>query len=197
MDENKKIELLCDHYKDTFTHIKDALKLRDKLFAVMLFLVTLFLFQLYSPKSFGDSISSLISAQLSVQNKIDLAFLSTLIWFILLVISIRYYQTVVFIERQYDYIHSLEDTISVYFDKKAFTREGSSYLSNYPKFSKWTFFLYTIFYPLCLLFVVTVKLINELTLVQSFSLLQILNATFYLLILVSSVLYLILVHLKK
>lgn len=197
MNEDKKIELLCDHYKDTFTHIKDAIKQRDRLFTIVLFLVTIFLFQLYSPKDFGDSVSSLISAQLSVQSKIDLAFISTLLWFILLVISIKYYQTVVFIERQYDYIHSLEELISNYFDKKAFTREGISYLSNYPKFSNWTFFLYTIFYPVCLVFVITIKIINEFSLAQSFSLLQIINAILYLSILISSVLYLFLVHLKK
>jgi len=141
MDENKKIELLCDHYKDTFTHIKEALKLRDKLFIGVLFLVAIFLFQLYSPKDYGDSISTLISTQLSTKNNIDLEFISTLLWFILLATSIKYYQTVVFIERQYDYIHSLEELISSSFDKKAFTREGGSYLSNYPKFSGLSFYI--------------------------------------------------------
>jgi hypothetical protein len=197
MDENKKIELLCGHYKDTSTYIKDALKLRDKLFICVLFLVTIFLFQLYSPKDYGDSISTIISSQLSTKSNIDLEFISTLLWFILLAASIKYYQTVVFIERQYDYIHSLEEVISSYFDKKAFTREGSSYLSNYPKFSDWTFFLYTIFYPLCLIFVLTVKIINEYSLSPSCTFLHIINTIFYLSILVSSILYLFLVHFKK
>lgn len=197
MDENKKIELLCDHYKDTFTHIKDALKLRDKLFICVLILVAIFLFQMYSPNDYGNSISRIISSLLSTSNGIELAFVSTLLWFILLAASIKYYQTVVFIERQYGYIHSLEEIISSYFDDKAFTREGKTYLSNYPKFSNWVFFLYTVFFPLCLIFIVTVKIINEFSSSESISLLFIVNAIFCLSIIVTTVLYLFLVHSKK
>jgi hypothetical protein len=197
MTEENKIELLCDHYKDTFSHIKDAIKQRDHLFSFVVLLIVIFLFQLYSPNDFGESISALISAQLGITNKIDLTFLSSLIWFLLLASSIKYYQTVVFIERQYNYLHSLEDYINPFFDGKAFTREGKSYLNNYPKFSHWSSFLYTMFYPFSLIIILSIKLISEFRFAVCVNSLLIVNSILFLGILISTVLYLFLLHLKK
>ena len=197
MNDEKKIELLCDHYKDTFSHIKDALKQRDRFFLFVVLLIVLFLFQLYSPKDFGESISALISAQMGVSNKIDLTFLSSLIWFLLLASSIKYYQTVVFIERQYKYLHSLEDYISPFFDGKAFTREGKSYLTNYPKFSHWSSFLYTFFYPVLLIIILLIKLVSEYRIAACVNIFIIANSILFLGVLISTILYLLLLHSKK
>jgi hypothetical protein len=197
MNDETKIELLCDHYKDTFSHIKDALKQRDRFFLFVVFLIVLFLFQMYSPKEFGESVSVLISAKMNISNKIDLAFLSSLIWFLLLAFSIKYYQTVVFIERQYKYIHSLEDYINPFFDGKAFTREGKSYLTNYPKFSHWSNFLYTLFYPILLIIILLIKLISEFKIAGYIDFILIVNTILFLGIFISTFLYLLLLHFKK
>jgi len=197
MNDDKKIELLCDHYKDTFLHIKDALKQRDRFFLFVVLLIVLFLFQLYSPKNFGESLSALISSQIGISNKIDLTFVSSLLWFLLLASSIKYYQTVVFIERQYKYLHSLEDYINPFFDGKAFIREGRSYLSNYPIFSHWSSFLYTWFYPVLLIIILLIKLVSEFRTAGYVNFLIITNSILFLGILISTVLYLFLLHFKK
>lgn len=197
MNEEKKLDLLNDHYKDTFSNIKEYLKQRDNFFYITLIILVLFLFQLYSPKDFGDSLSSFILTKLSIQNKINLAFLNTLLWFVLLVITIKYYQILVYIERQYNYLHSLEDNISCSFDNKAFTREGKSYLDNYPMFLNLISFFYTIFYPSCFILVITIKIAYETCSFNHFELLKIINIIIYLFIFIFTGFYLHMIHKNK
>jgi len=130
--QEEKLSLLHDHYQETFAWIQDYLKLRDRLFAYVLVIITLMLFQMHSPAESGGAISELITKKLELKTPIDVAFLSSVLWFALLSLVVRYYQTVVHIERQYDYIHKIEAQLSPEYDGKAFTREGKSYLKNYP-----------------------------------------------------------------
>ncbi len=94
---DKKIELLSDHYKDTFAQLKDYLKLRDRLFALILVTITLLLFQIYSPDEAGVTIGAFIAKNLEIQNTINIAFVGSVIWFVLLGFVIRYFQTVILI----------------------------------------------------------------------------------------------------
>jgi|RhiMetdeSRZDD1v2_1073273.scaffolds.fasta_scaffold159700_2 hypothetical protein len=48
--DDTKLQILNDHYKDSFTHLRDYLKLRDWLFFLILIVMTLMSFQLYSPR---------------------------------------------------------------------------------------------------------------------------------------------------
>ena len=52
----KKFEILHDHYKDTFGHIRDYLKLRDRLFFFLLIVITLMLFQISSKEIFEKNL---------------------------------------------------------------------------------------------------------------------------------------------
>ena len=123
LNDDKKLELLNDHYKDTFVYLKETLRLRDRLFVFILVTITLLLFQLYSPSEAGTTIGAFIAKQLDVQNAVSIAFVGSVIWFALLAFVMRYFQTVIFIEIQYNYIHNVENQLSVHYDHKAFTRE--------------------------------------------------------------------------
>jgi hypothetical protein len=146
-NEDTKLETLNDHYKDTFAYIQEYRKQRDRQFFLILATITLMLFQVFSPKDAGDTIAEFVSKQLNLSRPIDFSFVSSVIWFILLGLVVRYFQIVVHIERQYDYIHKLEDQLSIVFRNGAFTREGKAYLNNYPMFSRWTAALYTAVFP--------------------------------------------------
>jgi len=197
MDEHK-LSLLHDHYKETFTHIQDYLKLRDRLFAYVLLVVTLMLFQIYSPSGSERAISELLTKKLELTTPpIDISFLASIIWFALLSLVVRYYQTVVHIERQYDYIHKLEDQISPDYDSKAFTREGKSYLKAYPLISLWVWFLYTIIFPGLLSVVVAIKIIGEIRQAEGVNVLLSVNVIIALAIFLSSLFYVLLIHFKK
>lgn len=189
LSDDKKIELLTDHYKDTFVHLTEYRKLRDRLFSLILLTITLLLFQIYSPTEAGAAIGQFIAKKLELQNAINISFIGSIIWFALLGFVIRYFQTVIHIERQYDYIHNLEEQISNHYKGKAFTREGKSYLTNYPLFSNWTHILYTIAFPLLLMVVVIIKTANEIYFSTNISFLLAFNFITALCVLISTVLY--------
>lgn len=195
--EQQKLSLLHDHYKETFNHIQDYLKLRDRLFAYVLLIVTLMLFQMYSPSGSTGAISELLTKKLELKTPIDISFLSSIIWFALLSLIVRYYQTVVHIERQYDYIHKIEDQLSPEYDRNAFTREGESYLKNYPVFSSWAWILYTIVFPVLLSVIVVVKIIGEIRQTEGLTALLSINTIIALCVLLSSLFYVLLVHFRR
>lgn len=197
LSDDKKIELLNDHYKDTFVYLKETLRLRDRLFVFILLTITLLFFQLYSPDEAGTVIEAFIKKNLELEDAISIAFVGTVIWFALLAFVMRYFQTVIFIERQYKYIHRLEDQLSSHYDDKAFTREGKSYLKNYPLFSNWAYYLYTMIFPILLIVVVVGKMINEYLFASGISFLLVFNSVIALGILISTMLYLRMVHFGK
>lgn len=197
LTEDKKLEILHDHYKDTFVHIKDYLKLRDKLLFLILLVITLMLFQIYSPQESGEAVSQLITGKLALQQPIDISFIGSILWFSLLAFVVRYFQTVVHIERQYKYIHELEEHLSSNYDSPAFTREGKSYLSGYPLFSTWTWILYTVIFPVLLLIVVFSKMYGEWCHAGDVTVLRYINTTIFFSLFISTVLYLLLIHFRK
>lgn len=106
-----KIELLYDHYKETFAIIKGSLGQRNRFFVLVFLVITLqFLFATSS-----ESISFLIITAIQAKYKIDISgqmsIIQSLLWLVLLYLTMRYYQVNVYVERQYNYIHSLEQDI--------------------------------------------------------------------------------------
>jgi hypothetical protein len=171
LSEDKKLEILNDHYKDSFNHLQEFLRTRDKLFFWVLIVITFMLYQIFLPLEAKDVIGHIITKALNLDNAVDASFMCSVIWFSLLAIVVRYFQTVVNIENQYKYIHELEDQISQCYKNKAFTREGKTYLKDYWKFSKWIKRLYVIIFPALLLIVITAKMHNEISVSSGLSIL--------------------------
>ena len=196
-DEETKLEILTDHYKDTFACIHEDRKQRDRLFNFILAVITVMLFQVYSPKDAGDAIGQFLAKKLDLVKPLDISFIGSIIWFMLLGLVIRYFQTTVHLERQYEYIHQLEDEISPQYKGRAFTREGKSYLKNYPLFSNWTWILYTFAFPALLIIIVSSKIVHELLLATRISSLLVFNIAACISIVVSTVLSFLSVHVGK
>ncbi len=192
-----KLQLLCDHYKDTFSQLREYIKQRDRLFIIILILITVMLFQTYSPKQSGEMMSQIVAQKLGLANPFDMPFLLSIIWFSLFAAVVRYFQTVVQIERQYDYIHNMEEEISSNYGNKIFTREGKSYLEKYLLFSEWASIIYTIIFPLLLIVVLVIKIYNEIPDVKNISLLPGVNLIIFFCIFASTVLYLLSVHFHR
>jgi hypothetical protein len=192
--KDQHVDLLNDHYKDTFTHLSEYRRLRDRLFALILLTITIMLFQLYSPDEAGRAIGEFVVSKLDLQTLIGISFIESIIWFILLSLVIRYFQTVILIERQYDYLHRLEEEINKNFGGVAFTREGKSYLKNYPLFSKWTHMLYTIVSPALLILVIMVKISHEIYFASGTTPLLIFDIAIAIFTLISTILYLVSIY---
>lgn len=160
--KDAKLEVLNDHYKDSFCYLQQFIKRRDWLFFLILAVISLMLFQVFSPGEASTAISQFISKRLDVSATINITFVGSVMWFGLLGLLLRYFQTLSHIERQYDYVHALEKRLNqVFADDRAFTRESKSYLTSYPLLSIWAWFLYTIIFPVLLMTIVVYKIIGE------------------------------------
>jgi len=195
--EDTFLEVLHDHYKDSFEHLLDHRRLRDRLFLLLLLTMTAMLFQVFSPVDASQTISEAVSKRLGLTKSMDASFIASIVWFALLALAIRYFQSVVLVERQYDYIHKLEEVLNPYYGGEVFTREGKAYLSGYPLFSKWASMLYTIAFPILLATLVTIKIVCEAWQAPRLSVTLGFNFAVSLLVLVSVALYLISLHAPK
>ena len=195
--DDVKIQILSEHYKDTGDVLKESIKQRDKYFSYLVCLIVVLLFELYTPSKSIIIIQQIILNKLSITETIGFDFIGSLIWFLLLSVSMRYFQFVIGIERQYSYIHNLEKQLSVEFKEKAFTREGSAYLSNYPIFLNWASFLYTMFFPALLVFIVLMKFIQEMRLFVATNVFCWIDISMIFATIISTVLYVFVLHIKK
>ena len=195
--EDIKVEVLHAHYVDTFGHIRDALAQRDRLFTYILVATTVMLLQVVAPRDTDIALGRLISEKLELADTLSLNVLGTVLWFALLGLVMRYFQAVIFIERQYAYVHILEDLLAANYSGHAFTREGKSYCTNYPLFSKWAWALYTIVFPLLLVVVLAVKLVTEYRRTPGIGWLFTFDALTFVAIGVSVGLYLVSLHGRK
>ena len=192
-----KLEILNDHYKDTFSYIRDYIRIRDSLLLMILIVVTVMLSQIFSPNETKSAISEFINAKLNLTTRIEVSFIGSVIWFGLFALIMKYFQTVVYIERQYNYIHKLEDVISKEFNGEAFTREGKSHLKDYPIFSEWSQIVYRIIFPAILTLVSLIKIIGEWVGRDRVSWLLIFYSLVCGCILISIIFYLLVVHTFK
>lgn len=192
--EESRLEQACSHYKDTYEIHQGTLRQRDILFYILLAATAAFSLQATSPEAANSALTEYIANAVGVKVSKDSRLLDSMLWFLLLGTSTRYFQLNVQIERQYEYLHELESYLNKYFPRTTvFTREGISYLGNYPLFSNWIWFLYTIAFPVLLLAAITIRIKLQLS-----STLQLTSIAFdtacYFLVGTSATLYLVRMH---
>jgi hypothetical protein len=140
MKNEKRAELLMDHYKDTFTHILYHWKVRNRLFIYILILLAVLALDAVKPKSVSNLVNQYISKTVSAKTLIhtgqsqktewlDLSVLGSLSWFVLLCLVIQYYQRSIYVDRQYRYIDNVENQICRLMGGDYVTREGKAYYS--------------------------------------------------------------------
>ncbi len=198
ISKEKKFEILYDHYKDTFIYIREYIKQRDRIF--MFLVITVFI--LFLQISFSDQ--SLTAFNKFIENEIGFnfcfskEFTSGVLWFILFSFSLKYFQINILINRQYNYLHSLENDIcSKVNDKNYIRREGREYLKNYPILSDWAHIVYTWIFPLLLVAILFVKIIMEVIAVKQVNINIFFDGFIFLIILLTVIFYLINIHSKK
>lgn len=192
--EDTKLEVLNDHYKETVSDFKKTGKSRDWNFTAVLILLGVMAFQFVSPNQSQSILTQAINGRLGINAELSINLLGSLVWLALLFAAIRYFQAVINLEKQYNYSHDLEEVLADSYNGKAFTREGKSYLKDYPIFSKWVHLVYRKLFPLLLIVALTVKIRGE-WLAQSKSALPLtLDSVIYVSLLISVVLYVYSLH---
>ncbi len=160
---DESLDILNDHYKDSFSHIRERETLRDRLFLVLIGLFGLLAFEIQFPANFGGVFGklSVAGAELNLSN-LPLPALLAASWVVTLATGLRYCQASITIERQYAYLHTLEDKISRDLgDEDIYRREGRSYEQNYLLFSEWAWFCYVILFPIIVVLATTVLIVVE------------------------------------
>lgn len=161
--ENEKLQLLHDHYKETFALIHDREQQRDRLFLVVIGLYGLLALAILFSISFNTVLKNVEVAG----TKVDLSTLPAgailgALWAFTFTITLRYCQVSIVVERQYSYLHSIEEHVSAELGGDGiYEREGRAYLENYPAFSTWAWISYAYTFPLILTLVTIALIVTE------------------------------------
>jgi hypothetical protein len=152
--------------------------------------------QVIQPAAVLQTLNSLSDKTLGTSVLFSISVLQMAIWAIVFGLLLNYFQKCVYVERQYGYIHSLEERLKTQ-DSPFPSREGSAYLEKYPLYLDWVYTFYTLVFPILIIAATTVKILVE-WIGQSYELwFQVANSILYLCILYSAVTYLIMTKGKR
>ena len=156
-----KIELLYDHYKESIKANTDMLAKRNLLFVYVCVFELLNCMMLFFPQAVNAMLSSFLKENYSIPANDLLGILPSVIWIIVTYILVRYFQSTIYVERQYPYIKSIEDEIAKETGLTCFDRESTAYLRGYPKVLDVIHFFYTWIILVQLLLINSAKIILE------------------------------------
>lgn len=196
--KDKKFEILYDHYKDTFVYLREYLKQREKFFFFLLAIIFLQFIQISFNNEVNLAINSFVEKKVGLNFNFNNLFINNALWFVLFSLCLRYFQINILINKQYEYLHSIETKICSYSGENDYiSREGNSYFKNYPIFSDWANFIYTWFFPIILIIANVLKIQRELITLNETSFASIVSLILFLAVLLNTVFYLIAIHYKK
>lgn len=176
-----------DHYKDTFEQQKGYLKERDRL-TLYLILVVAIIFLLSGNRTLLVDASSLIQEQNIGKAIVDFKIITTVLYFVFLWFTMRYYQINLTVEKTYNYIERCEAKLSSASGGLKIDRESGDYEKNYP-WLKWLVHrIYVYVFPILVIAAATISIMKECSIDDSN---RLLNIVFLSLVIVLSILYLI------
>jgi hypothetical protein len=119
------------------------------------------------PNNIYQNIQELSFGTLGININFELKVLESFNWFIIMYLTIRYYQINVNIEKNYKYIHQIENELEKKY-KLPIYREGRNYLDPYPFFLTISYWFYKYAFPIiniiCIVTKVVCNFINKLSL---------------------------------
>jgi hypothetical protein len=189
--------ILHEHYNRTFDNIQEHIRRRELLLVTLLLLVAVMLFEAAFPAEASEQLAAIVSKKLELARPLDISFMDSVLWFGMLCLLIRYCQAGVYVERQYRYIHGLEQLLNQYLGGEDITREGKAYLAGYPCFSNWAHHLYATAFPLLLAAVLVYRWESELEQCRGLCLKVGLDAVILVACLITLFLYIKALHLRR
>jgi len=141
MNDDKRAELLMDHYNTTFELILYHWKARNRLFALLLGMLAVMALDAAKPHSLAnlanhyiektfvsDSAKDVVKAGPQITEWLDFSAVGSLSWFVLLCLVIQYYQRSIHVDRQYKYVADIEERLTKLLGSDSIiTREGKAY----------------------------------------------------------------------
>ncbi len=145
-----KLNILHDHYKESFLYIRDREKQRDRLFLFIIALIGILFLEIQYAEIFPNIFKNINLESLNLNlSTIPIFVFLSITWTYLFVLILKYCQIAIGIEKQYEYLHILEKKISnVFNDKEIYSRESRAYLKKYPIFSEFAWIFYVLTFPI-------------------------------------------------
>ncbi len=154
------IEVLYDHYKDTFEQQKRYLAKRDHLTVLLLILVILLIGLIFDPNYISSKLNAVIKAQ--VDNLVfDFEFINTGLIIAFFWFSLQYYMVVLQIERMYKYLDQCEASLCAGYTEFKINREGAYYLKSYPWMKTLADRFFVLGIPIGFITLSVCKIVNE------------------------------------
>lgn len=154
------IEVLYDHYKDTFEQQKRYLAKRDHLTVLLLILAILLIGLIFDPNYISSKLNAVIKAQ--VDNLVfDFEFINTGLIIAFFWFSLQYYMVVLQIERIYKYLDQCEVSLSTGYTGFKINREGAYYLKSYPWMETLADRFFVLGIPIGFITLSVCKIVNE------------------------------------
>lgn len=163
------LEVLYDHYKETFSLSKEAQGRRNKSFVILCVLEAFSFFLLIRPEMAFELILKGINKDIETPLQLSNTIIQTLIWLLIVYVMIRYIQDMLYIERQYMYLDKLEKEISNLTATGIFSREGENYQKNYPMVLNFIDLFYKMLMPILFALINIVRIHEEWILSQESS----------------------------
>ena len=154
------IEVLYDHYKDTFEQQKRYLAKRDHLTVLLLILAILLIGLIFDPNYISSKMNAVIKAQ--VNNLVfDFEFINTGLIIAFFWFSLQYYMVVLQIEKMYKYLDQCEASLCVGYTGFKINREGAYYLKSYPWMKTLADRFFVLGIPIGFITLSVCKIVNE------------------------------------
>lgn len=163
MSNSTNIEVLYDHYKDSFDQIRQREKQRDRLFLILLGLLGGLVLQLSYTQAALPSEIEFLGIKADIQ-KVPMPAVVSTTWTFLASLLLRYCQVSIQIERLYFYLHDLEKRLSATMEmENAIYREGRDYFQKQTKsFREYVWQFYRRGFPAVVLIAVGTSIFIEL-----------------------------------
>lgn len=154
------MEVLYDHYKDTFEQQKSNLTKRDHLTVLLLILAILLIGLIFDPNYISSKLNAVIKAQ--VDNLVfDFEFINTGLIIAFFWFSLQNYMVVLQIERMYKYLDQCEASLCAGYTGFKINREGAYYLKSYPWMKTLADRFFVLGIPIGFITLSVCKIVNE------------------------------------
>lgn len=148
--DSTHLNILHDHYKESFALIREREKQRNSLFIKLIIILGILFLEIQYPKNIQELFQSIGSSRIKINlDSLPIHVITSLTWTIFMIITIRHCQESITVERGYEYLHRLENVIShLLGNSPIYNREGRSYLADYPIFSNWVYQFHAHIFPI-------------------------------------------------
>lgn len=165
MEVKEKLDTYYDHYKDTYELSKTAQSRRNRSFVFLCILEAISFMLIKNPDLISGLLNDVAREKLESVIQFSNTVLQTLVWILIAYVLVRYVQDVLYVERQYGYLNTLEKKISRLLgeneEQNIFSREGDHYLDNYPIVLNFIDLFYKFFSPILFTVINIAHIVHE------------------------------------